>query len=461
MKKILCYFLLIFSVSRISAQQPLFQVKYNIKEKIEKNDKIEAEVLTPTSNPKLVNENLLIYLHSNNSFQTSIEKTNITSYFDIENEMVIKSKIDSILDVIPLHSIIDFRIAEYKNRKYLRDILKAGGLEDALGDLANLESIFGIEDIEENIRNGIKMKNNKDTIIYKLNNEELVSIHYSKEKIPNNYIEAFSKYLTYEIEIHPKIKEDIIKKKLLPDYIKYNYSNVAMKTIKQFTLLDSAIKDSLKFSNDFNNKKFAQRNTSQMEGIIDSMYNYTLLNTPKFADSTYYFKAANRLSKEGNNLSGFLCLLEYSLSTGNQPANQFSKIVSHYETDSLLSTFVQCLNAPTTQEEAEMKIDQFSQLIELDIEFGYIMNIFIANYTEPIDENKAILNFKKALSENPLITGAWLDLGKIYANKYSYNDAWKCFEILLTLNSEHTMAAELIDRKSQLEKDFPNYFKSQ
>ena len=87
------------------------------------------------------------------------------------------------------------------------------------------------------------------------------------------------------------------------------------------------------------------------------------------------------------------------------------------------------------------------------------MNIFAANYVQPIDPYKAISYFYNALSKDPYITGVWHDLGKIYANKYQYNEAWKCFGIMLNINPTHPMAHEILEKKKYLRTNYADYFK--
>lgn len=456
MKVVLSSFLIMFLGLGIKAQDSFFQIQYQLDVKVEKDT--QAVTLKTSPATESSSEKLVINLSSNSSFSIQNEKLNSLHEYDFDRAVIIKRKTDSTLDVIPLHSDLEYRIAEYQNRTYLNKIVTAGGVEEAFGGLVTLESIFGIEDEKQGTRNGITSTNRNDTITYKFNDKELLSILYSNKEVPKEYIKSFSKYLVYELDIHPKIKEEIINKKMLPAYISYSQTNAINETSKQFSLQDAKLTDSVEFTLDSVGMKFAQRNTSQIEGIIDSMYNYSLANSFESTDSTFHLNAANKLYEAGKNLSGLLCLFEYLLTTGNQPRDQINKITEQAANDPDLSTFLSCLNAPTTKEEAEVKISLLDELIDKDIEFGYIMNIFAGNYIQPIDETKALLYFKKVLNRNPSITGLWLDLGEAYAHSYEFSEAWKCFEIMLALDDDHGMRKKLIDRKKQLETEFPSYF---
>ena len=110
------------------------------------------------------------------------------------------------------------------------------------------------------------------------------------------------------------------------------------------------------------------------------------------------FSEAKKLLNQGKNLSGLLRLLEYSLSTDNQPSTQLRSILPKQKTDTVLSSFLYYLNPPKSKEEAELKISTLNTLLSLNIDCCYLMNIFAANYIEPIDQNEAISYFQKALS---------------------------------------------------------------
>ena len=456
MKPTLLTVLLLIGYNQVFAQQTDFQISYTVEQKSERYG--EGEVLGSNSIPDESVSNLIIQLHNEGSFTTS-EKEGLFTYHDLKNEMIFKYSADTLYGAVPLFSVLDYRIAEYKNRTFLTNMLQAGGVGSAFGSLANLESIFGIEDQKNNIQDSIDVKTIDNTKIYSFNNNELVRVQYSKTKVPNDYVESFAKFLTYKTEIHPSIKEDLVKTKLVPSFIQYSYTNVAIKTINTFRLQEAQTVKNEK-SDILDKERFlVQRNTFKMGGVIDSMMNYTLFNTVQPIDSMLYFNEAKNLSEAGKNLSGLLRLFEYLLATGNQPTDQIREIIPKQAADSLLATFVFCLNSPKSKEEAESKILQLNGLMNQDIIYGYVMNIFAANYVEPIDQNESISYFYKALSRNPDITGAWLDLGKIYASRYSYDDAWKCFGIMLNLKSDHPMAQEIVDRKEKLKENYPDYFK--
>lgn len=457
MKKTLLAIILLVCVRYSYAQQTTFQMTYNIEQVSTKSG--EGEFLDTTAIPEPLKFVSNIRLQKHGSFSTTVDLKKTTLY-DFETEMIYDYRFDTLYNLVPLYSVIDYRVAEFQNRVFLAGLLQTGGAENVMGNEASLESIFGIEEEESSIKKQIKEKKEANTRVYIFDSKEFVKVTYSKMELPDEYAEAFLKFLIYETEIHPSIKEKIIKVGLVPSDIRYHYADIGTQTTVTYHL--KAAKEMVTGEDDIS-KKIAYRPTAdgdrEMLALIDSMILYTTVHPVQPVDSTTYFKRSAELKKEGQYLSSLLRLLEYLLVSGNQPTNQIREIATFQQSDSLLATFLYCLNAPRAKEDALEKVLVLDNLVGLNLKYGYVMTIFAANYIEPINEQEAIHYFYKALSNNPQITGAWLDLGNIYTRRYRYNEAWKCYGIMLNLNAMHPMAVEIKEKKRWLKEHYPQYFK--
>lgn len=456
MKTQLIALLFLINVNFCFSQEPNLQIQYQVA--IDNTEIGEGEVIESGSTPKSSSSELTINLHNNGTYSTSKENGS-TTLFDLNKEYIYTYNSDTLFNVRPLYSVIDYRVSEYKNRTFLADMLKESGAGNAFGNLANLESIFGIEESKNKIRKSISSKSDDGTTAYSYKGNELVRVKYSNEKVPKAYMESFSKFLTYSIDMHPSIKEEIIKTNLIPQNITYHYSNIPFNTTKTLTLIEFKSVSLIQQKFNETNRVLDKRDAATIVGTIDSMTFYTMFNKPNPIDSSSVFSKAMNLTDANENLSGILHLLEYLLSTGKQPIDQIKQIAPKADSDTLLSGFLFCLSSPTSKEDAELKISLLNTLIDQNKEFGYVMNIFCANYIEQIDDYEAINYFYKALSHNPNITGAWLDLGKIFANRYNFDDAWKCYDIMLKLKPDHPMAQEIKMNKQSFKEIYPSYFK--
>ena len=142
---------------------------------------------------------------------------------------------DSLYGISPLHSVIDYRVSEFENRKFLANMLaQAKSDQNVFGDLVNLESIFGVEISENNIKDSITTKDSKNGATYHYQNQKLVNVQYGKAKIPSKFAAAYAKFLTYETTMHPSIKRTVALHKFGPKNLSYNYTNVSTKTTHQY-----------------------------------------------------------------------------------------------------------------------------------------------------------------------------------------------------------------------------------
>ena len=440
----------------VSAQENIFQINYQLDIKKEKHGGGEFKMGDVSLDPS--SENLIIQLNTDGGFTTSTQKNEYTRY-DFIKEMIYNYNQDTLKSIIPLYSVVDFRIAEYHNRVAMTEVLQAGGVDNPMGDLMNLESVFGLEFPENNLKDSIEVKSKGNTKVYSFEGNDLVQVHFSKTKISDEFAESFTHFLTYLTEIHPSIKRAIIETHLIPEYLEYSFINVGTKSTKTYILNQTR---------QFANKKvdlpgdliLGKRNSPPIARLIDSVFNYTMMHDIPAIDTGFYFKEYKKLLQTNENLSSLLSLFEYLLSSGDQPVEQLREVAQRHDSDTLLATFLSCMGMPKSKEEAEQKIAELKPLIALDVKYGYVMNIFVANYIEPIDRIEAISRFQKALSHQPMITGAWHDLGNIYAGMYQYNDAWKCYEIMRRINTNHPMSKELLEKKASLKQKHPEYFNS-
>ncbi|MBD80731.1 MAG: hypothetical protein CL840_17585 [Crocinitomicaceae bacterium] len=444
-----------FITTYTNAQQQAFKLNFNIESEFEKFG--DGELLDSKGVPEPSTTKQSVLLLTSESFTiSSVNKE--SRYYDFDNEIILTTNKDTLKSAVPIYSVIDYRVSEYTNRTYLSDILQAGGVGDALGDLANLESIFGLEIDKNRIRDSIKLLSSKNVDQYSFKGNVLAKVKYSTSPIPKKYQKAFARYMSYNWQIHPYIRQEIVQKNQIPEWVEFSYSNVGTKTTKLYTLINSEPTSYIPF--DLSNKKLVyNKSRDNMNELVNAMSISTLIDPPKKYNSSDYFNEAKKLAKAEQNLSGLLRLFQYLLSTGEQPVDEIRAIASKQKSDNAVSTFIQCLNRPKSKEEAEEKIALLEGLIKLDVKYGFVMNIFAANYIEPIDQSKAIDYFYQVLSKDPYITGVYLDLGKIYASRYQHDDAWKCFGVMLVLKPDHSMAQELMRKKSDLKENYPEYFK--
>ncbi|MEO0899979.1 MAG: hypothetical protein AAFY71_26430 [Bacteroidota bacterium] len=396
-------------------------------------------------------------LYSDGSFEL-LEEDGARVLYDLKEKMIYGYREDTLFRMVPLHSIINYRVAEFNNRQGLGNMLAKGGVENMMGDQVALESTFGIEATDSKIGEQITQKRKKNNYTFFYEDKELLKISFSKENIPAAFQDAYEHLLTYEFEVHPAILRQIAEEKKIPASMSFTFVDVMRKIEKEMTFKEvKLIKDERKELSFDNMIPQKDTNTSLVSLINSLVFQFTFYPTPE-ADSVLLFQQSDQYLEEEHNLSALLVLFEYLLSSGIQPLERVKNVVPLAEKDTILNNFMYAMSQSRSEEEAQDKVEVLEELIQLNIPHGFMLNIFAANGITPISPDKGMDYFYEALKVNPYITGAWKDLGSIYNGSYNFEEGWKCYQIMLALERKHPMAEQIKELKANLERDFPQYF---
>lgn len=384
--------------------------------------------------------------------------SHLRTIYDFNSEKVTTIK-DGKYDIVSLFSIINYREAEFQNRKYLSGGLKAGGLNDALGGLFGLESLFVIEDKPNKLKSDIKEKNNNNLIEYDYKTDKVVTIEYSQNKLDGRYKSIFSKFLIYNTSIHPLIIKSIVQHGFIPKYIEFNYSDVAAQCTDKYELLETSDKEqSLENLISITGLTPDTTINDSLKLLINKIYNkISNYNISLISKDECYNKNKEFIQQE-KYFDALLTLFEYLMQNGDQPADAIKQTMVYVEKNKDMKTFVNALNSNNTKEELGKSIHNLESIDQSKYEKGYIINILLASFYTDIGFNKSLPYFQKVLIKNPYITGVYKDLGDYYNNNYSMDYGWKCFDIALLINKNYPMSIEIEKLKSKFRNDFPEYF---
>jgi Flp pilus assembly protein TadD len=89
----------------------------------------------------------------------------------------------------------------------------------------------------------------------------------------------------------------------------------------------------------------------------------------------------------------------------------------------------------------------------------YVLDIFEANTRLSLHQSdRAVDLFLTALTADPTITGAWVDLGTLYYNGFNADAARACWDAARILRPTHFMVKQIDDRERKLRIDHPEFF---
>ncbi len=90
---------------------------------------------------------------------------------------------------------------------------------------------------------------------------------------------------------------------------------------------------------------------------------------------------------------------------------------------------------------------------------GYILDVFAANHQLKLkNAPEAERLFLAALAANPLLTGAWFDLGKLYYRSFRTREAWACWDAARALNPDHPFRKDVDSLERRLMAEVPQFF---
>ncbi|MPM08679.1 hypothetical protein SDC9_54993 [bioreactor metagenome] len=453
MRLIVFSFLIIFSFALV-AQNFEMGIKYRVDRS---TVFAEDNTFNPGNNsPGNITDTLRVSLSNNSSFIVTAGN-GLNFFYDFPAQQIYYYSADSIYNISSLFSVVDYRIAEFENRKFLSGLLSQSGVQGTMGNDADIEAIFGVEDSESSVRTQISSKTSNDTTFYVFDNSVISKVHYSSHLITKDYMKSMERFLVYQVTLHPAVKEDILKKGFIPDYIYICYGDVGRTVTETHTLIDCGIRVANDIQPELKEKPLYLSSADEMGGLADSVFYHLLSNPHAMPDSNTYYQTADKLSSEGKYLSALLCVFEYILSSGNQSIAHIRPLLVHQD-DADMATFLTAMSRPDNEDEAYERVKDFDKLIAKNLEYGNILNIYAANYISDYDGEKAIDYFFNALKKSPGITNAWFDLGRIYVSQYNFDTAWKCFEIVFRTGTTETNKSDVQKMKKRLKLQHPEYF---
>jgi tetratricopeptide (TPR) repeat protein len=169
-------------------------------------------------------------------------------------------------------------------------------------------------------------------------------------------------------------------------------------------------------------------------------------------------RQAVELAEAEDYLNSTLLFLEYTLSTGESMPREFFKFKEAATADPNLKLLFASMN-PKDEESAKQALPDF-EVLGKKVDAGrHVFWIFQANLLTSFDRaEEAKELFLKALEENPMIVGAWKDLGQIYHRQFDCGAAWLCWDTGRSVHSGHGLFDQIDDLEDKLRNDFPEFF---
>ncbi len=386
------------------------------------------------------------------SYKTENEETQ----YDFKNKRIrlVDNKTKTYVDV-SLYPVIGFRDAEMQNRMLLSKVLEQSkvNIPAEMFDAFSISSDLGVMPPGDAKEPEIEIVEKDNTITFKHGGKTVTEVTFSDTALDDTFANTYGKAILYKCKIHPLVWKQIQARKKIIDKLSFAAPRLpgAIEHISLKLLSTTRDTSDIKIPDDYK-RKFDS--TSPLYTLQEKVI---LPNKPIVMPTKEAAVAeAKQLIKDKQYVDAFLTMIEYSLATGDGASDAIRTIREEIG-DNVTISRIATLLTPKTEEDAKEFLEEFDEIEKVVHKKGYVIEIFKGNLAQSINE-PADKMFLKALHANPLITGAYKDLGESYESQWQMDLAWDCFDIARTLCPTHPLLKNVEDMERILQERHPEYF---
>ncbi len=400
----------------------------------------------------------------------AIEEAGKEEVYDFQNKRVYSiTKADKTYTEANLNALVYFCVSELSNRQVLNKVLASKTLKTPILDAFEVESGLGIvmpdQKKDAAIEPVVQESTTGDTIIYAHDGKTVVSLVPSQNLIDASCRKSYDKFIAYGCPIHPEIRKNILSKPYLPAELEFRFANELGKSDNKTTAVAKTGKLVLQ---NVHAEPDASISASELSGLNLTRTKSELSPiwqaldargaNPKFPSREDAIEYAQNAAANNRPLDALLSLLEYGLETGEtllEPIKELKPALAKDENAHLFLTYL----SPANDTEAAAARKSLAQIDRSKLEKGAVIDIMQGNIESSLGHDEVAKQLLlKALIKNPLVVGAYHDLGEGLTRDYQMELAWQCFDEARKLRPDHPMLKSITEMEAKLQQDFPDFF---
>lgn len=358
---------------------------------------------------------------------------------------------------VDLHGQIYFRVSELQNRYMLGELTGKSGANLKGLDPFNpfdVQSILSVKLPDDEHKPTISKSTANGTTTFANDGRKILSYSLSTNAIKEEDKVAFRRWIANYLPVHPDIREALVAEKYYPKTLSFKSKNgvfVDSEYVISLNNVGGEPSDTLEKLSEY--KLQRDEEIASIYAALDK-----LGPKPKLPEKEATLENTRKALKEDNNLDAALIVVEYGLMTGEKTGPEFKEILKSAVEDPEVIKFFATI-APKSEEEAKTSVAMLSAIDRKKLSKGNVIDIMRANILYDLKEpEEAINSMKSALTANPLIVGAYHDLGKMYFSSWNMTTAWECFRIANRLIPNHSQMKDMRELEQSLENQFPEFF---
>lgn len=359
-----------------------------------------------------------------------------------------------------LFADIGFREYEMKNRVYLAQMLEAAmskaGKAEKVGpenpmDILGVECKFGIEaapaavaNLEESTVDGVRE--------FRLRGQLSARYRAAEEELPRSLRPALRRLLAYGASLHPRIASRLDSVAAPPILLEYRVVDMTTRRTVLLELTASAAE-----STDWKARLAGLVRESSERAPAGDLPTRVLDgrlegSAPTFDD---YRRSSAKALEAKDYLDAMLALFEANLATGKEDSRGIGEILEAGADDTRLSILLRGLESDDPKESLRL----FDSIDLAGVRRRHVIDVFRANsLAETGDPAGAVDAFRKAITANPYLAGAYKDLGGVLYGMYEVPSAWDCWDAGRKIAPGHPLFEDVAKTEDRLLRQSPRFF---
>lgn len=355
---------------------------------------------------------------------------------------------------VSLYTIVGFNVEEFLNRMMIGNALAAGEVKDNPMAPALTENLLALAYPDPAHATVIDHVTKDDETVYSWSGHRLMSVSEKTRELPPAVLSQYLRFLRYSTGGHPQILAAIEQGKGIPERLTVVRSNMAVET-RTLTLRNIDERPDRPLSLDG-----YTRETPDGEPYTTLRRLSASPAVDLEAHAAVLRQARDAAITDGRVFDALLASLAAVLATGDQ--NESTAWAAAHRDQISVNTDAARLGRslnPTDAASAKAGAEALAKMRQSAGPHGYVLSIFEANDRLALhQDDRAAGSFLATLAADPMITGAWIDLGSLYYRSYRTDAAWACWDAARALRPTHYMLQVVDDTERKLRTDHPEFF---
>lgn len=377
--------------------------------------------------------------------------------FDFEKHKITNvDKGRKMLSTLDMHSMTDFRVAEAENRQALGKVLSAAKTPMSMGSDFEIESYFGLE-FPGATKAEIKRQSKDETTSFIVDGKPVAAVRRSAEAVASGYEKSYRHFLTYGCHLHPQIVATISGE---PHYFaELHTEGIGDAGVGELEIVDMKLirlkpgsDDALPIPTGFSVEQSAE-----LAPVYAALAK--LGPNPKLPSKAEVDQFIQNALADDRVLDALLETCEQTWISTDDMADEMRRLRPKIMLSPPCMAFIAAVEKVPNKDEID-KVEKDVQSIDRSkLQRAEAIDVVLANDLTGVGRvHQAEKLMTKALTQNPLLIGAYLDLWRIFCMEYQQGDGWECIDIVRKLAPDSPRLNDVKQIEQLLEKDFPQFF---